>query len=312
MVLGRSVLVVCSVVAVALAGCQDEGAAAAALDRESFDLASGKGAIAGLLVDDRFRPIELTDSPQSEFQDAGFVLLQETGQQVQTSPNGEFSFVDLAPGLYTLRVRADGHEAVPTRVEVRAGEFSETSVVARRVVSDAGALLTQEYAVFIPCSIFFIANGLVYDCTFDQSGETFRAYYFANHTGIPDVTAMVTEMKANREGNYAVQVRSFGPTEYHAVAVPEGVDYIHIVTEVGVANDEWTAFGPNTPWNNTREFQTIMFAMGLMHNQMSQSGIPGVCCGVGVVLGTKAQFLQTVFIGPPEVDLEAYCVLCSA
>jgi hypothetical protein len=303
------------VAATALAGCTDDAGIrdGKAVDADDFALQSGRGAIAGLLVDDRFRPIQLTpDAAATEFQAEGFILLQETGQQTRTTQNGEFSFVDLPPGAYTIRVSASGHEATPQRVTVTAGEFAETSVVARRVAGDAVTIITQEYAVFIPCSIFFIANGLVYDCTLDQSGDSFRAFYFANHSALPEVTAMVTEMKANRVGNYAVQVRSFpsSGTEYYAVAVPEGVDHIRIVNEIGVPNEEWTDFGPNTPWNNTHEFQTIMFAMGMFHRMFADSGIPGVCCGVGVILGTKAQFLQSVFLGPPEVDLAAYCVLC--
>ena len=34
------------------------------------------------------------------------------------------------------------------------------------------------------------------------------------------------------------------------------------------------------------------------------------CVGVGTDFGVKAKFLQSVFLGEPDVDLESYCALC--
>ena len=309
----RAVVVCACLVAVALAGCADEAGSegAGAIDRETFEFALGQGAIAGLLVDDRFRPIELTDDPQTEFQTTGFVLLQETGQQVQTTENGEFNFVDLEPGTYTVRVTLDGHEATPQRVSVSAGEFTELSVVARRIAGEQGIAIAQEYTGFIACSVFFIAQGTVFDCTFDGSGDTDRASYDTDWTHFgDDATHLVTEARFNHVSTYAVQVRAFPETgrENYAGATPKDVDYVRIHLEHGVLNEEWTDPGPNVPWVNAHPFQTIMFALGEFHHEFAATGL--VCCGVGVKVGTQAQFVQTLFLGDPEIDVEAYCVLC--
>ncbi len=98
------VLLMCALTAsVALAGCAssdggDDQVLDGGVSDDTFTLKAGRGAISGLLVDDRFRPIELTDNPTTEFQRSGFVLLQELGLKARTDSNGEFSFVDLEPG----------------------------------------------------------------------------------------------------------------------------------------------------------------------------------------------------------------------
>jgi hypothetical protein len=187
-----TVVLLTAFASVALAGCAGDSPDTAPVDPSEIDpeqLQAGKGAIAGLLIDDRFRPIQLIDSPTTEFQARGFVLLQETGQESRTTANGEFAFIDLEPGTYTLRVSATGHEAVPSKVVVREGEFAEASIVARRTSSQGSTIVTEEYSAFSPCFINFVALSTTADCTLDQSGETFRAGITGrNVSNLADVT----------------------------------------------------------------------------------------------------------------------------
>jgi hypothetical protein len=303
------------VLTVALAGCSEDAGGpttAPIVDRDDIELAAGKGAIVGLLVDDRFRPIQLTnDVASTEFQAKGFVLLQETGEQVLTTVNGEFSFVDLPPGSYTLRVSASGHEAVPQRVLVTAGEFAEMSIVARRTSSEGSFVLTQEYSVFIPCSLRTIENGYVADCTLDQSGDSFRPGFYANYTQFGEAAdAMVTEMKASKAaGMYRVQIRddTTNPWIRWGTSTQFNVDYIKIVNEYGVLNEVDNWYGDNIPWENDRTMHVILFVGALLEQEAAELGF---CCGVGVEIGIKAQFLQTVFVGELPVAVASYCVLC--
>ena len=201
MVKQNAVTMVLVMVAVALAGCagESEPEPVEVVDTENFVHKEGKGAIAGLLVDDRFRPIQLTSDPETEFQTDGFILLQETGSQVQTTENGEFSFLDLDPGTYTIRVTADGHEAIPAKVTVVEGAFAELSVIARRVSSVGSTIITEEYSAFSPCFINFVAFSYTADCTGDQSGETFRAGITGrNLSAFEDLTWVVAETQFNQ------------------------------------------------------------------------------------------------------------------
>src|SRR5688572_2735915 len=187
-------LATASLLTVLLSGCGDGGDAPPSASTETTGpLASGKGAISGLLINDVFRPIA-----------GGLVLIQELGLTSTSDASGQFTFVDLEPGTYLLRVQADGHEAAPQPVEVREGEYTEAEVIARRVVSDAGRIVTSEYSVFVACNINAVVIGLPYDCTLDQSGDTDRAAFTSDYTAVANVTYMVTEMKANQVGNYEV------------------------------------------------------------------------------------------------------------
>jgi hypothetical protein len=302
---------------VMIAGCTGNGADsvddadAGVVDRDSFRLQSGKGAVAGLLVDDRFRPIHLTDNPDGEFQTTGFVLLQETGQQVRTNENGEFTFTNLDPGTYTLRVTAAGHEATPQRVTVAEGVFNELSVIARRVASDASFLLTQEYSMFIACAADYFANGGNLPCDLDLSSDSYSSAFNSDFTGLADVTHMITEMKANQEKCWEIQIRT--GARYFAAALLCG-DYVLVPLEVGVNADAVQnnpGYGSRyQPWLNDDGFQTIMFVDHDFRDTHQQFLGGTLCCGVGFSAGIKATFLQSVFLGEPEVDVDSYCVLC--
>jgi hypothetical protein len=300
------------VVLTTLAGCSGD----APPGDGPIRIEEGRGAIAGLLVDDRFRPIHLTaDEPTTEFQARGFVLLQETGEQVLTSQNGEFSFSDLTPDTYTLRVAAGGHEAVPQKVTVQAGSFAETSIVARRVISAAGAILTQENSMFIACAADFIVNGGNLPCDLDFSSDAYSSAFTTNYTHLGEASAMITELKTNQEKRYEIQVRGFnetaGSTDRYAVAIFEG-DYHRITNvrgEINLDDQDNPGYPENVAWDNRWDFDTIMFVDHDGREELQSLGSP-TCCGVGASLGIKATFLQSVFLGAPEVELASYCALC--
>jgi hypothetical protein len=309
----RAWLTAAAVVAVALAGCSDDPTPGTVIDRDEFELAEGTGAIAGLLVDDRFRPIQLTDGvAATQFQARGFVLLQETGQETRTTQNGEFSFVNLDPGTYTLRANVAGHEATPQQVTVAAGVFNEASIVARRVSSTGSLILTQEKSMFTECAAEFIAVASAWlPCTLDLSLDGARTDIQANYSAFADqATAMVSEAKFNNVGDYDLAIRvlddatgGLGATYYAECPVREG-DYIRIELVVGDVDD---CGGRNVEFHLRDEIQTIMFAWSATHQTFEDTA---GTYGLGVVLGVRAQVIDSIFVGEPEVDLSSYCVLC--
>lgn len=293
-------------VAVALAGCADDGGDGGG---DGGELAPDRGAISGLLVDDRFRPIHLTDDPQTEFQATGFVLLQETGEQVQTTENGEFTFTDLDPGRYTLRVQASGHEAVPTGVNVNAGEFAEASVVARRVSSEGSIILTQEHAIFIDCwYINPVFRHTEVNCFVDLSRDSKRGALRGNYTAVDDITFMVAEFLMNQPGDYDVDVgygKGEAVEEVWARGQVRGGDYGKLVMPTDEARLEENELYDGH-FDNDREFIAVLWPVGgIMGQDVSTDPVR-----LGAGVATKAQVLVSLFIGEPEADVTAYCVLC--
>lgn len=297
-----NLLVATAFLAVTLAGCSggDGGGGPSAATGTTGPLESGKGAISGLLINDVFRPVP-----------GGLVLIQELGLTATSDASGLFSFVDLEPGAYLLRVQADGHESAPQSVDVKEGEYAEVELVARRVASQGGRILTTEFSVFIPCGIDFVYSGIVTDCTFDQSDESFRAGFTSNYTAYANATYLITEMKANNPDRYEVQVReddgSSTGGERYSVAQFEG-DYVKIVHQLGVADTVYNGQANNVPWNNTKPVYTILFPDSIGREELQGAGSP-FCCGAGAHFGIRAKFVQSLFIGEPEVDIASYSVL---
>jgi hypothetical protein len=308
----QALLVAACLSAVLLAGCGDgPDAAPSAGSGTTAPIASGKGAISGLVINDVFRPVP-----------GGVVLIQELGLTATSDSSGQFVFTDLEPGAYLLRVQADGHEAAPQTVDVREGEYAEVEVVARRVMNEGGRIITTEFSVFIPCGVDFVASGYVLDCTMDQSGDSFRAGFTSNYTEYANATYLVTEMKAQNPDRYEVQVREDDGTssggERYSVAQFEG-DYLKIVHQLGVVDTVYNGQGNNVAWNNTKPVYTILFPDSIGREEQQtipwpedptgQAPFYPPCCGAGVHFGIKAKFVQSLFIGEPEVDIASYGVL---
>lgn len=308
-------------VTITLAGCSGGGGGGdASIDptiRDPSQLDKGKGAIAGLLLDDGFRPI-----PQ------GKVLVEQTGEVVTSNADGEFYVLNVDPGSYRLRAQVPGHEALPLIVTVAEGVYEDARVIARRVVSEGGTIITREFSVFIPCAADFVVNGVVANCMLDLSGDSYRAGFTVNTTDLQNVTYLVTEMKANAVGDYVVQVRRNDPARgdgaaggpRYAVGTIIAGDYIKMVNAFGVVNEEHNDQANNVPWNNTNPYQTILFMQGEYQEEFSGIGenvagtcVPGAVClnnptsrGLGAQFGIKATFIQSIFLGEPDVDIDRY------
>jgi hypothetical protein len=300
----KAILLAALMASLAFAGCfgGDGGGGSSTGGTTQPPLKAGKGAISGLLIDDVYRPVP-----------NGLILLQDAGQTATSDASGQFTFTDLEPGAYLLRVSADGHEAAPINVDVVAGEYAEVEVIARRVFNEASRIVTTEYSIFIPCAIDFVANGYVADCTLDQSGDSYRAAFTSNYTSYQNVTYLVTEMKAQNLDRYEVQLRSAATctdSKYHAVAQFEG-DYVKVVMKLGEKNSEHEAvasYGENEAWENECDLDTILFTDSQFREELQENGVP-VCCGAGAHVGIRAKFVQSLFLGEPEVDLASYSVL---
>ncbi len=296
-----------------LAGCTEtpnEEAPVDFTDPDEVHLAAGKGAIAGLVLDDRFRPVA----------DASILLLP-VGLQAVTTINGEFTFIDLEPGEYTVRATAEQHEAKSEKATVVAGEFAETTVLARRVVDEGSFVITQEYAAFIPCAFQIMVETVVGDCTLDQSGDSSRIRYHTDLTAFGNnLTHVVTEMLASHVGGYGLQIM-WGDVDlsanygYYAVIDAYDTNYAKIVLSMNESREDTVEFGgiglAMDPWLNDRPFHTTVFLYGEGSEEL-RGVAPGMYpfTGIGVDMGVKSQFMVSAFVGEPDEPVADYCILC--
>lgn len=289
----------------ALAGCGGKDAADGGEGIQPA-LKDGKGAIAGLVIDDVYRPVP----------DA--LVLLSNGATATSDASGQFSVTDLEPGAYILRVQAEGHESAPQGVEVAAGEYAEAELVARRVFSEGGRIITNEYSIFMTCTMEAVVvsgNGL--NCFFDLSGESERTSFTTDLRGVRGVTYMVTEVKFNQVGDYDFVLAidddgdSFLDRYWAEASIVDG-DYARVVSLNGTANEEHDA-GRNEVWQpDVDPFATTVFPHGEFYNELNgatQDVCVDGCGGLGMDVGVRGKVIQSVFIGPPEVDVASYRVL---
>lgn len=321
----RVILAAGILLAVTLAGCaEDAPDPEGTVDPETFEIEEGKGSIAGLLVDDRFRPLQVASQPAGA-EIPGFVLLQETGEQVGTNADGEFVFVDIEPGTYTIRVTAEGYEATPEVVRVEEGVFNDASIMARRVLSDDGFVISEEYAAFIPCQESAAAQTSNY-CSlafFDASGDTSRDSFITNYTDY-NVTSLVVEFLTNKEADRDGAIKLVMRNQTHDSCyvandiVSEG-NYL----KVWLKNGEISPFDletRNCPWTNEQEQSIEVWAQGVFREE-AQVAVDAACTvpicvdnpqsrGIGIQPGVAVKILVTAFVGDPEGGVENYCGLC--
>ena len=290
-------------VALLLAGCGEPEGPPPPATSGPPPIAEGKGAIAGLLINDVYRPIP----------DA-LILLQELGMTVNTDAAGQFYLNDLKPGAYLLKAQAPGHAAAPRTVEVREGEYTEVEWQADRLANEGSRIVTSQYAVFIDCSFEAVAiAGTGVGCTLDQSGDSTRTGFDTDLSKLGNVTYVVTEVKFNKPGDYSIVLGLMTGNlydTYYAEGDIFGADYLKIVSVPGQVNTEHAAGGRNVAFDLNQTYTTSVFPHGLgyqaIHDNTKVPGVSGGAFGAGVILGVEAQFVQSVFIGPPEQPIGSY------
>jgi hypothetical protein len=276
-------------VAVVFAGCADSGGpkenevVEGKVGEKDGVLSAGKGAIEGLLVDDAFRPLELTDTPQSTYQFSGFLFIQELALQIQTNENGEFTILDVEPGSYRLRPQVDGHDGGTQRITVKSGEFTEVTVQLQRKASTSSTIITEEYTGFTPCALPVI----VFNCL-DASADSWRpGPEGLDYTTIDGITYVVLEMRVNKEGDFFYQLQSGNSGNVYT----DGGNYAK-----GIFYNEALVSDPiegARPWNNVAGWDAIFFLDGNTQAEFA----------------TKSQFMISLFINEPSLDLDSYALI---
>lgn len=309
--------------AAALSGCATDTSGNVVVDpTERPQVAADRGAILGLLIDDRYRPIA-----------GATLLLKPSGLTAVSDATGAFRFLDIAPAVYIVQAQSEGHEAAPKNVDVVPGVYTDVEVQARRIFSDDGSIVTAQYSVFIPCAIDYVVNGYIIGCVPDSSGDTWRPGFTSDTRKLGrNATYLVSEAKMNQVGDYDFQVRedngeSAGGDRYAVGRIVDG-DYIRMVNQRGVTNTIDNFQENNKPWNNTKRYATLVFLSGENRDEMEElsgttctpavddlnrgAGSPVRTCnwrGVGAKFGIKAKFVQSIFIGPPTVPIDTYRTL---
>lgn len=307
--------------AVVLAGCADTSTSVVGPSSDQV-IPAGKGAITGLLIDDRYRPVG-----------GALVLVQSLGLTTTTDAEGQFRFLDLLPGVYLLRVQVDGHEAAPVNVDVQEGVYSEVEVQARRVFSIDGSIITNEYSVFSPCMQSGVLVSSVNNfCMPDSSGDTYRPGITVDlRAHKANLTYLISEILLNQPDRYVFVVRcadgsSFGCGEYAYVDIKGGT-YGKLVMQ----NPGNYMHTPNSlNWTNKALLDGLLFFYGTGGDEITPvakpvgcqlppvenplNGKPAFCrdyYGAGAKFGVKAKIVMTAFLGTPTVDVATYNVLGS-
>ncbi len=306
------------VLAVAMAGCA--GKPSPEVTTGGLEpIHEGKGAISGLVIDDRFRPVP----------DA-LVLLTPLGLTTTSDSEGQFQFGNLAPGAFVLQVNADGHEATPISVDVVPDEYTDVEVEARRTFSIDGQIIVTQYSVFSPCMQSAVFYALVDNyCMPDGSGDSYRPGITVDfRKQKSNITYLVSEIKLNQPDTFVFVVRcassGFGCGEYGYVNTT-GTDYGRVIMK-NKANYMHTANSVN--WTNKDPIDGLLFYYGTGGPEITTvarpvgctlppmedplSGKPWLCrdyYGAGAKFGVKAKIVMSAFLGEPEVGIESYNVL---
>ncbi|MES2154229.1 MAG: carboxypeptidase-like regulatory domain-containing protein [bacterium] len=299
------VLAVLSVTA--LAGCG--GKATTVVETQTLPAVNAdKGAITGLVLDDRYRVV-----PDAT------VLLTPLGLTAKSDDGGRFSFGPLDPGAYVLLVNSKDHEAAPKNVDVAAGKYTEVEVEARRTFSQDGFVITTQFSIFIDCSeeAVIIANSGKTEgvsCMMDQSGDSARASFDTTFAPADAnlTTYMVTEALANLKGSYSLVVGTVDSTdsvtsEYADYTCIDGT-YARVQMQANKADTRpgESDNGATAKWKPAGKFTTLIFPRSSTYTTIH--GATGLW-GAGVVLGFKAKIVQSTFLGPPTIDVGNYTVL---
>jgi hypothetical protein len=304
----KAALVALLAAAAALAGCAGGEAPAEVAAADRPELAVGRGAIAGLLVDDRYRPLHLTDQPAGEYDVPGFILVVETGEQLATDAEGLFSVLDLAPGSYTLRPAVERHEGAPQRVEVLAGQYAEVDLLVRRVM-DAGrdTVIVHDDTLLITCSVQVLDGHFTVGrlCHGDVSGEEGTNWVDYNYTEFGPIAAVVVEARSTKPMDFEVWLTRKtnlvdSPALYGKVYGYDS-DYIRVAaangTEVGRFGGSMLDAMDLRVWTNVNGPGT--------QEADQASGLP---VGADFTFVAEVRIVVSAFLEMPE-DLDTYALL---
>ncbi|HUR25849.1 MAG TPA: carboxypeptidase-like regulatory domain-containing protein [Candidatus Thermoplasmatota archaeon] len=272
------------------------------------ELAAGTGAIQGLLVDDRYRPLHLTDQPKGEFQAAGFILVVETGATVTSDADGVFQVLDLEPGTYTLKPAVDGHEGAPSKVDVAAGEYTEVDLLVRRLVTPGkDTVIIHDDTVLVTCQVQFLdahfTTGRLCHGDLTSDGESTWVDY--NYTAYDNVSAVVVEVRFSAVGDYEVwltqKTNVVNPENLYAKEVVYQTDAFRYATVNG--SEEGRFGGAPVDLQDLRVWVNVN---GVATKETDDA--IGVPAGVGFQFVVKARLVVSAFLEVPP-DLDTYAVL---
>lgn len=143
-------LAAAALVAVALAGCAS-GAGPSDDDGSDVDGPGGvagadTGNIVGVVVDDSIRPLA-----------GALVGIPDLSVETTSGEDGAFELTGLAPGTYSLAAQKLGYESAAKRVDVRAGEVTETSIELAAVAIVDPFVDIQTWTGYIECQVGTVA-----------------------------------------------------------------------------------------------------------------------------------------------------------
>lgn len=125
-----------------LVGClggDDGGSGDDSLERA--EVTDSTGGVEGLVTNAAVEPIE-----------GATVSVESLGATAETNQDGSFALSELAPGVYTLTIEADGFLGTEREVNVGAGEVSTVDVVLTEEPSNNPYMTQQEFTGFVECS----------------------------------------------------------------------------------------------------------------------------------------------------------------
>lgn len=285
-------------------------------------VAPDRGAIAGLLIDDVYRPVP-----------NGLVLLQGAGLTATTDEQGQFRFLDLRPGSYVAVANAANHEAAPVNVDVRAGEYTDLEVSARRTFSNDGYIITTQYSIFTACATSAVVVSTVFSCLADS--DSYRPGLSVANFTEEGITYLVAEVKLNQADDYIWVLRcddgsNFGCGEYAyqnislADDVTKGV-YGKVILKLG---DNYMGTWQSNPWNNTDKMAALVFYMGQGGRDVTPVAQPVGCTlppvtnplndkpalcreyyGAGHRFAVQGRIILSLFLGEPPMPIDEYQVM---
>ncbi|MES2154228.1 MAG: carboxypeptidase-like regulatory domain-containing protein [bacterium] len=280
-------------VALVLAGCGGKaGPATHAETAARPPLHDGKGAITGIVIDDRYRPVP----------DA-LVLLTPVGLTATSDAEGQFAFGDLDPGSYFALVQSADHEAAPKNIDVGTGRYTEVELEARRTFSGLSDLITTQYSIFIPCAASAVVVTAIMDCMVDESGDSYRVGFTADYTKAgKNATYLVVEFLASQSDGYYVPLSGCG--KYYDGGTFVGRYNRYLLQRGNATPDHPKSDGYDAWRNDCKTVSSVVFYVGSAQDTFRRYA--GTEWGAGARLAVKATFLNSLFVGPPVQDITSY------